>query len=191
MAKEKPIRGKNGGKRPGAGGKKANKWDTMDMANRLDIVEGWARDGLTDLEMMELLHISAATFYLWKKVKPEFAEALRKGKDIVDRQVEKKLFEKATGISYVEQTKEPFLITDENGDPVLDDKGKPQYEMRVVKEVTKYLPPSDPAMIFWLKNRKPDKWRDKQQIEHSGAVGHVSLDHMTDEEIKAELKKYE
>lgn len=170
---------------------KVLRWDELDMINRLDLVEGWARDGLTDLQMMENLRISSQLFYRWKREHPEFAEALRKGKDIVDRQVEKKLFDKAMGYEFVEETKEPFLITDKQGRPVLDKDGNEQYEMRVTKSVTKHIAPDNTSIIFWLKNRKPEQWRDKKNIEHEGQIGVANLEYMTDEELEKALKEFD
>lgn len=48
-------------------------------------------------------------------------------------------------------------------------------ELVVTKEVTKEVLPDTTAQIFWLKNRRPDRWRDKQDIEHSGQIGGVTI----------------
>ena len=82
------------------------------------LLEGWARDGLTDEQLAEKMEISPSTLYEWKVKYPEISEALKKGKEVVDYQVENALLNKALG-----------------GDTT--------------------------AQIFWVKNRRPDKWRDK------------------------------
>lgn len=107
-------------------------------------VEGWARDGLTDEQISQNMGIRPATFYEWKKRFPEFSDALKRGKEIVDRQVENALLKRALGYEY-EEVKEKF----EGG--VLTERTVTKKE--VVADTT--------AQIFWLKNRKPEQWRDK------------------------------
>lgn len=80
-------------------------------------------------------------------------EALKKGKEVVDIQVENALLKRALGYEFVEVTKE------------LTDAG-----LLVTKEVTKQQAPDTTAAIFWLKNRKPNEWRDKTQTELSGGI---------------------
>lgn len=112
-------------------------------------LEGWARDGLIDEQIAQNIGIAASTLYEWKKQYPEISEALKKGKEVVDRQVENALLKRALGYEYDE-------ITTEYGEET--------------KRVTKQVVPDTTAQIFWLKNRKPEQWRDKQQIEHSGGI---------------------
>lgn len=106
-------------------------------------IEGWARDGLVDEQIAENIGIRAGTLYDWKNRFPDISEALKKGKEVVDRQVENALLKRALGYTYAE-------ITYENG---VETK-------RVIKEVV----PDTTAQIFWLKNRKPEIWRDKREI---------------------------
>ena len=84
----------------------------------LALLEGWARDGLTDEQIAHNVGITAKTLYEWKNKHRAICDALKKGKEVVDYQVESALLNKAL-----------------NGDTT--------------------------AQIFWLKNRRPDKWRDK------------------------------
>lgn len=118
-------------------------------------IEGWARDGLTDEQIAQNMGITAKTLYEWKKKYGEICESLKKGKEIIDRQVENALLKRALGYEYTETTREyiPELA-----------------EMHVTKEVTKQVVPDTTAQIFWLKNRKPDKWRDKQEYEDRTAI---------------------
>lgn len=85
------------------------------------LLEGWARDGLTDEQLAGKLGINPATLYDWKNKYPKISEALKRGKEVVDYEVENALLNKALG-----------------GDTT--------------------------AQIFWLKNRRPDKWRDKPEM---------------------------
>lgn len=74
------------------------------------------------------------------------------------------------GYAYSVVTKERLLRKDEKGNPITDIHGFPCYEMVVTKAVKKEVVPDTKAQIFWLKSRKPEQWRDKQEVQHSGAV---------------------
>lgn len=113
------------------------------------LLEGWARDGLTDEQIAENMGIVPSTLYRWKNEYEEISEALKKGKEVVDYQVENALLRNAI-----------------KGDTT--------------------------AQIFWLKNRRPDKWRDKRDLEHSGGINvQNQYDNMTEEELMELAKKYE
>lgn len=120
-------------------------------------VEGWARDGLTDAQIAHNIGITPKTICEWKNRFSEFREALKKGKAPVDIQVENALLKRALGYEYEEITTEVTKI------PVIGKDGKiTEKEQKHVKKVTKMVIPDTTAQIFWLKNRRPDKWRDKQ-----------------------------
>lgn len=112
------------------------------------LLEGWARDGLTDEQIVKNIGINISTLYDWKKKYPEISEALKKGKEVVDRMVENALLKRALGYSYIERTQ------------IEDDEGK-----ITTKEIEKHVIPDTTAQIFWLKNRQPKRWRDKQEVE--------------------------
>lgn len=115
----------------------------------LTLLEGWARWGLTDEQIAKNCGCSVSTLYQWKKDFPEISEALKKGKDVVDLEVENALLKRARGFDYVETTTERVL-----------NKETGNFEMVVTKKVTKMVVPDTTAQIFWLKNRRPDRWRD-------------------------------
>jgi transposase-like protein len=96
----------------------------------LILIEGWARDGLTDEQIAHNMGIRRETLWSWRKQFPNIDNALKKTKEVVDRQVENALFKKAC-----------------EGDTT--------------------------AMIFWLKNRRPNDWRDKRETQLSGNVQSV------------------
>lgn len=127
-------------------------------------LEAWARDGLTDEQISSNAGIATATLYDWKKRFPEISEALKKGKEVVDVQVENALLKRALGYSYDEVTQE-----------LCENAKTGKVELKVTKKVTKEVSPDTTAQIFWLKNRRPDRWRDKQDIEHSGQIGGVTI----------------
>ena len=144
-----------------------SKWETH-VKDKLILVEGWARNGLTDEQIAKNLDISMSTFYEYKKKYSEFSEALKKGKEVIDFEVENALLKRALGYEYEEVTKERILKKDEQGKSLTDIHGFPIYEMVVTKTVKKEVTPDTTAQIFWLKNRKPEEWRDKRDVEHSG-----------------------
>lgn len=133
--------------RKGIGGRK-NKYFTH-VEPRLDEIREWAKKGLTDAEMMELLGISHNSFYKYKNEYDDFKDALKTGKQFADDLVEQALYKSAIGYYYEEEA--------------VTNKGE-------VVSVKKYSKPNITAQIFWLKNRRKDDWRDKQDIEHSGGM---------------------
>ena len=132
-------------------------------------IEAWARDGLTDEQIAYNMGINVATLYRYKKSYCEICEALKRGKDVVDMMVENALLKRALGYSYTEITKERLVDTvNKKRHPLNEDTG----ELVVTKEVKKEIPPDVTAIIYWLKNRKPEIWKDKQNIEISGELKH-------------------
>lgn len=122
-------------------------------------IEGWARDGLTDKQVAHNMNIAESTLHEWKKKYSVLSESLKRGKEVVDRQVENALFKRALGYEFKETTQE---LTEDG--------------MRVTKVITKQQAPDTTAQIFWLKNRKPQEWRDKQETEISGHIRTDKLD---------------
>ena len=110
-------------------------------------IEGWARDGLTEEQIAENMGISRATLSNWKVKYLDILDALKRGKEVVDRHVENALLKRALGYEY-EEVSEKY-----EGDVLV--------ERKVTK---KQVAPDTTAQIFWLKNRKPEVWRDKQNI---------------------------
>ncbi|PEQ68950.1 hypothetical protein [Bacillus cereus] len=146
-------------------------------------IEGWARDGLVDEQIAKNIGISRATLSNWKKKHPLITRTLAKGKEVVDREVENALLKKALGYTY----EEVITMRQEVEEDVFQDVE--------VKRIKKQVPPDTTAIIFWLKNRKQDTWRDRREIDHSGEMTQnieqkIDLSHMTDEELEKALKKY-
>jgi hypothetical protein len=115
------------------------------------LIEAWARDGLTLEQISDNLDVAVSTLCEYQNKYPEFAEALKNGREVIDVMVENALLKAALGYNYTEE--ELNKIT---GEPI---------------ELRKVAHPNTTALIFWLKNRKPREWRDKQELEHSGEAG--------------------
>src|SRR5690606_30670478 len=171
-------------------------------------LEGWARDGLTDEQIAQNVGIGVRTLYEWKDKFPQISQALKRGKEVVDLQVENALLKRALGYEYIEKKYEQVLMSDEeyyarkqaavsrfkydNPDATLEEikaveLGVSKYKSILVEEKTKEVIPDTTAQIFWLKNRRPDKWRDKQDIEHSGSMevnNSIDMSGLTIEELR-------
>lgn len=125
-----------------------------------------AKLGATNQEMAEAFGVSLSTFNLWKVQHKAFSDAIKVGKDIADERVVDALYNRAMGYSHP--------CTDIR---VIDGK-------IVETPMIKYYPPDTAAMIFWLKNRRPQDWRDKQEVEHSGEIKYSDL---SDDEIERRI----
>ena len=113
-------------------------------------IEGWAKDGLNDEQIAHNIGIGVRTFYEWLSKYKQLKQVLKQSKEVVDREVENALLKSATGY-YVDEER-------------IDSEGN-------VYPVRRFVPPNTTAQIFWLKNRKPNEWRDKKQTELTGANG--------------------
>lgn len=144
---------------------KASYWLTSDG---LTLLSGWAREGLTDEQISHNAGISRSTLKEWKKKYPTISAVLKKNKAIVDYEVENALLKRAKGYRYKEITKE--LVKN----PITS-----VYELKVTKEIEKEVPPDVGAAMAWLKNRKPQLWRDKPQIKSEDDDGVVIVDELS------------
>lgn len=111
-------------------------------------LEGWAREGLNDEQIAHNIGIHVGTLYEWKKKYRELDEAIKRGKRPVDIQVENALYRSALG--FKQTLKKPVKLRRKDGS---------EYIEYADEEV--YIAPQITAQIFWLKNRKPEFWRDK------------------------------
>lgn len=127
-------------------------------------LEAWARNGLTDEQIAANIGICRDTLIEWKKKYSDISDTLKRGKDIVDIQVENALLKRALGYTYIEATQE--RVDDYDPHTGL----KTGSHMEVTKTVTKEVQPDTTAQIFWLKNRKPDTWRDKRDVGIEGTL---------------------
>ena len=109
--------------------------------------------GATDKELADFFEVAEDTVHEWKKVHPEFSESVKRGKTQADADVADRLYQRAMGYEH------------------------PEVDIRVVMgaivqtPIRKIYAPDPTAAIFWLKNRQRDKWRDKQDHEHTGPDG--------------------
>ena len=117
-------------------------------------MENWKRSGLTDKQIYEKIGISQETFYVWIRTHTLFSEALKKGKEFSDFEVENALFKNATG--YYQKINKVHKIKTIK---VVEGK-RLETEELVEKEEEVFFQPNTAAQIFWLKNRKSDAWKN-------------------------------
>ncbi|MEK3726813.1 MULTISPECIES: helix-turn-helix domain-containing protein [unclassified Lysinibacillus] len=155
-------------------------------------IEGWARNGLTDEQIAHNMGISRSTLNEWKRKYSDISDTLKRGKEVVDIMVENSLLKRALGYEYlerkfaqVEMAAEEHYVRKQiavnqykldHPEATLEEiklveMSVSKFKSVLVEEKTKEVAPDVTAQIFWLKNRKPDDWRDKQQNEITGAGG--------------------
>lgn len=117
----------------------------------------------TDADLADFFKVHTATIYRWANKYPEFCEALKVGKSVCDERVERSLYHRAVGYTF-------------------DSEKVFQFQGKIVRAaVREHVPPDTTAQIFWLKNRRKDRWRDRHEHE-VGAVG--DFDRMSDDELR-------
>lgn len=125
----------------------ANRWDQWLTEDGLLKIQGWARDGLIDKQIAHNMGVAWSTLKIWKNRFPELAEAISKSKEVADREVENALFKRALG----------YWVTETETTTFSDGTTK-------TTEKRRHIVPDTTAQIFWLKNRKPDEWREKNDL---------------------------
>ena len=148
------------------------------VAPKLDLILGWARDGLTLDDIAKNLNITRQTLSKYASEKNKdgsFKHALlhqylKEGRELADYRVENALYKAATGYYSIEKK---YIKTQDGIEEV---------------EVEVYHPPSVAALIFWLKNRKPDTWKDKI-AEQEIAEEITDILKITQKEVRDEAEK--
>ncbi len=116
-------------------------------------LEGWKRDGLSNEQIANNIGIKRQTFQDWIKKYDDISDALKKGREVVRIETENALFKSCKG----------FFVT-ETREEIYSGGGKK------VTKITKYIPPSVPAIIFALKNLAPDKWKNNVEVDNREAL---------------------
>lgn len=177
-------------------------WDQWNTKENLELVEGWARDGLSDEQIAKNMGIAVSTLYEWKKRHLEFMEAFKKGKQVVNVELENALFKKAVGAKTTTTTYRVSKV-DENvlkarrlrfADKYLEEHPEASkkeallaatehvdtHEKIIWSIVENQLPPDTGALMFLMKNRMPEKYREQSYQE---------LNHAQAEQAKAQAEK--
>lgn len=134
--------------------------------------EDYARRGLIDKQIAKSLGISIASYYKYQKGNKEFLDAIKRGKAPVDVEVENALLKRARGFEYTE------TVTEFKTKPTSKTGSKKEKKEALVpvsvKKTQKVVVPDTGACAFWLKNRRPDIWKDKHDLELAG-IGTIIL----------------
>lgn len=132
---------------------KYTEWLTHDGLLR---IEGWARDGLSLAQIAHNVGVADSTFRRWKEENEALSAAIKRGNAPVDLEVENAMLKSALG--HKETVRKAIKVKTEK-QKVGEGKIVEEHIEYVDEEV--YIPPQVVAQIFWLKNRRPDKWKDK------------------------------
>lgn len=146
---------------------------------RLEEIKHWCREGLTDAEIAKRLGVAARTFTNYKRKHKDLMKVIIEGKSIADYRVEDALYKRALGYQADETTRERKFNKDTQ-----------EYETVITKIVTKEIVADPTSMIWWLKNRKPETWRDRQEINIDGKLDiETKYSHLSDEDLEKEVNK--
>lgn len=136
-----------------------------------DTVRALYEKGKTDGQVAEIIGVSIRTLHYWKAKHPDFLHAIKDSKQVADDLVEASLFSRAVGYSHPEE--KIF-----------------QHEGEIIRaETVKQYPPDPTAMIFWLKNRRPEEWREKQPGEDDKTVTLAGEVELKTTDIKDRIKQ--
>jgi hypothetical protein len=114
--------------------------------------------GATDAEIAAFFEVDVRTIYRWKHTREAFCQALKVGKDVADDRVARSLYQRAIGY---EQEEVKIFMPAGAEDPVY-------------APFTAKIAPDTTAAIFWLKNRRPEEWRDRQAVDHTSSDGSMT-----------------
>ena len=130
-----------------------------ELDNILILVAKWRRDGAEINEIAEKLGLSRTTVFKYQNDYPDFANALKKGKEIVDSEVENSLVKECIGYTYEETITTTTAIVDKETGQITS------LEKIETKKFTKYARPSPTAIAYYLNNRLPGKWKNKVVVD--------------------------
>lgn len=127
--------------------------------------------GATDVEIADAIGVNIATLYRWKAENQKFCDAIKVGKEAADERVTKSLYHSAVGYEH-----------DETDIRVVNN-------ALVKTKIRKFYPPVPTSLIFWLKNRQADAWRERTEITGAGGgpvlTANVDLKNATPEQLRA------
>jgi membrane-associated HD superfamily phosphohydrolase len=119
----------------------------------LEDITKWIREGQTEYCIFEKLGVSEDAWYKYKIKYNELKEAVIKGEQQLTKHIESQLYKRCNGYEYTE-TKTYISEQDKK-------------KTKRIEKTTKFVNPSDTAIIFALKNRDPDNWKDRQEIKQN------------------------
>lgn len=139
--------------------------ETADQAYRLCLL------GATDKDLADFFGVCEATINNWKQDHPEFLESITRGKTAADAVIAESLFHRAKGYEHPE-----VHVSNYQGAITLT-------------PLTKHYPPDTQAASLWLRNRQPEKWRDKIDVNHGGQAGNPVISEVRWTVVQADQPK--
>ena len=140
----------------------ANLYEKM-VLPRLEDIRKWAENGVTEEDIAKNCGVSYASFRNYKKTHLELEGALLAGRTVADLKVEGALFKKATGFSYKETRKSKKY--DREAEKYIEES----------QNTTRYVPADTQAAMFYLTNRKPGEWKNRQDL-NAKVTGELNLE---------------
>jgi len=138
--------------------------------------------GATDLKLAKFFEVAKSTVGNWKREHPDFAAAVRSGKDRFDSEkVERSLLRRANGYKFIEVTRELRA-------PPNDQESESVAALAVTKKVTKHIAPDVTACIFWLKNRMSKRWKDARELTGKDG-GPIEVSNLTDDQLESKISE--
>jgi hypothetical protein len=128
--------------------------------------------GATDMELADFFGVNVATIHRWKLTHQDFCDALRAGKSACDDRVERSLYNRAVG--YEHDATKIFMPANATAP--------------VYAPYREHVPPDVGAAMSWLKNRRGDVWRDKQDVALSGGLdvsAKIDMSNLTPDQLRA------
>lgn len=128
------------------------KYEKWLQPENLILIEGWRRDGLSNEQIAKNMGIYVSTLYSWLEKYKELKEAYKKGDEVSTYEIENKLYKSAIGYDVEEMD--------------IQETEYPDGTKTITKRKhRRHVPASIAAQIFILKNRRPNKWKDKPTVE--------------------------
>lgn len=131
---------------------------TAFKSDYIDLAYKYCLLGATDKTLADFFNVAESTINLWKQKQPKFLDAIKRGKVVADANVASSLYRRAMGYSCPESH-----VSNYQG-------------QITITEITKHYPPDTGAACFWLKNRQPDKWRDKIEVDSNIKIDKETLE---------------
>lgn len=153
--------------------------DWLEPDNLLRL-EAYARDGLTDEQIAKNIGINVKTLYDWKNNYSNISNALKKGKEVVDIEVENSLNKNANGFWYEEE-----VVSTKKEVTYEDGKRIKEISEPIIIKINRYKPPETMAQIYWLNNRKPTEWRQNRKEQDIDKAILDKLDKILEEQQNA------
>ena len=148
----------------------AGKWQLWTEPDQLERITNWAANGLTNAEMAASMGIHRDTLRVWIASHPAISDAIKKGRLLACEVVENALFRRATGMTLTET-----VTTEEFDGAIVDGKPANGSIRKQERTTTRQVPPDTGAIIFYLKNRMPDKYADRRETKVDVSAPTIAL----------------